>query len=162
MTQCYDDAEGALHTGFFTTSLAKVLDGKVPICDAPPKNRPYYLIVWGLGLGTYLLELLKTYEPQHVIIVEDNLDFFYWSTHYADWSDIFKNLQQNGTKISFVVHAEWEQLIGNTIAIINSENPLSIDGIISWYTSESSNMLRAYRQFNGKELSKLTGFRVSL
>ena len=103
LSQKYDDAEGALHTGFFVSRLAISLDNKLSINDTPVINSPYYLALWGLGLGTHIKPLIDRYMPEHILLIEDNFDLLYWSFHSTDWCEIFDAIGQNGTRITFVL-----------------------------------------------------------
>ena len=163
ITQVYDDAEGALHTGFFVVDLAEALDNRITIADAPVKNNPYFLTVWGFGMGSFILDLLKQYQPKSLFLAEDNLDLLYWSLYVTDWVEIFKYLASIGCKITITFQSDWKSLYDAAYTLIASECPLSLDGTICWYSSESSSMLRAFRRFNSPELSRLndfTGFTV--
>lgn len=158
LTQVYDDAEGALHTGFFIVDLAEHLDNKIEIADVPAENHPYYLTVWGIGMGSFILDLLKTYQPKVLILAEDNLDLLYWSLHVTDWPEIFSYIASIGCKLSLTFQPDWISLYDAAVGLIGTECPLSLDGTICWFASESSAMLRAFRRFNSPEISRLTDF----
>lgn len=158
LTQIYDDAEGALHTGFFVVDLAEELNNSIEIKDVPSSNQPYYLTVWGVGMGSYLLELLKLYQPKVLILAEDNLDLLYWSLHITDWSEIFSYISSIGCKLSLTFQSDWVSLYDAAVGLISQECPLSLDGTICWFASESSAMLRAFRRFNSPEIANLTSF----
>ena len=158
LTQVYDDAEGALHTGFFVVDLAERLNNSIAILDAPQSNNPYFLTVWGIGMGSFVLELLKTYQPKALILAEDNIDLVYWSLHVTDWSEIFSYISSIGCKLSLTFQPDWTALYDAAVGLIGAECPISLDGTICWFGSESSAMLRAFRRFNSPEISRLTDF----
>lgn len=158
LTQVYDDAEGSLHTGFFITDLAEEINSRISINDLPVVNRPYFLTVWGIGMGSYILDLLKEYQPKVLLLAEDNFDLIYWSLYVTDWSSIFSYIASIGCKLSLTFQEEWTAIYDAVVTLISTECPISLDGTICWYSSESSGMLRAFRRFNSPEISKLTDF----
>lgn len=157
-SQKYDDAEGALHTGFFVSKLAINLDDRLSIADTPVVNNPYYLTLWGVGLGTHIKPLLDRYMPQHILIIEDNIDLLYWSFHVVDWTDILDTIEQNGTKITFCFNQGWQAIFQAALAAVNDDCAIAIDGTIAVLNTESSSLLRAYRKFNSSEIGNLVSF----
>lgn len=74
-----------------------------------PKPGPFggNLIVFGLGLGFHVLELIRRLRFKTLIIVEPHDDFIVHSMHVVDWKDLTRTLANSGRGIEFVRGAGW-------------------------------------------------------
>lgn len=78
-----------------------------PIAN-PDKAEPLPLnvdvvLVFGLGLGYHLLELLQNCRIKYLVIYEPQTDFFLGSFQTIDWRQVFEVAQFSGTQISLQI-----------------------------------------------------------
>lgn len=76
--------------------------------DTPAKAEPLpvkvdVLLVFGLGLGHHLLELLQNCRISYLVIYEPQTDFFLGSLQTIDWRQVFEIAQLAGTQISLQI-----------------------------------------------------------
>lgn len=75
---------------------------------APAKAEPLpvkvdVILVFGLGLGHHLIELLQNCRISYLVIYEPQTDFFLGSLQTIDWQQLFEVAQLVGTRISLQI-----------------------------------------------------------
>lgn len=61
------------------------------------------VLVFGLGLGYHLIELLQNCRIKYLVIYEPQTDFFLGSFQTIDWRQVFEVAQFSGTQISLQI-----------------------------------------------------------
>ena len=61
------------------------------------------LVVFGIGLGLHLFELIRSTEVKHVVIYEPNVDFLVCSLYAGVWPKIFDLAQKKKVSLYFQV-----------------------------------------------------------
>lgn len=80
----YDQKKYLLHSRYYPWEEAKRLTKDID------KNRDYLIIVFGIGLGYHLFELMNQISPEtRVVIIEHNLDVLKYALQNVDFSDLF-------------------------------------------------------------------------
>jgi hypothetical protein len=83
----------------------KILHSSIDRFDALDleKNRPSldkigFMVALGCGLGYQLIELINSYDIQHLFVYDANKDFFYASLYTTDWPTLCDHFtKKNGT-----------------------------------------------------------------
>ncbi|MBU1312330.1 MAG: DUF115 domain-containing protein [Gammaproteobacteria bacterium] len=68
------------------------------------------MLVFGMGLGLHLLELISSSRIRFLVIYEPSLDVFACSTQAADWREILDTAQAIGTHIFLQIGSEANSL----------------------------------------------------
>lgn len=69
------------------------------------------LVVFGIGLGLHLEELVRRFELKHLIIYEPDIQYFQCSTRTCNWNQIFKLAKQKNTSIYLQLEKDGRQVI---------------------------------------------------
>ena len=95
----------------------------------PVRESAYFLIVFGVGLGQHLTELVERSQCRALILVEPNVDLLYHSMSVFDWEALFERFSTSGT-IEFIVSIDPKE-IGNSIkSVFRRWNPVGMDGTL--------------------------------
>ncbi len=72
------------------------------------KNVPL-MLVFGVGLGFHLIELIRTFNIQHMIAIELNPDIFRMSLSTIDWREIYDYFSKNGRTFTLIVSENFKE-----------------------------------------------------
>lgn len=79
-------------------------DKRIKIQDCYPG-----LMVFGVGLGRHIEEILNRVDVVNLIIIEQDPDLFYFSLLFVDWVSIFKRYDAKpGSSIKFIVTKKYD------------------------------------------------------
>lgn len=106
----------------YSKKITEVMNRFGKTRDVTPKEIPS-LILLSLGTGEVHEKILKQYSVEYLYIIEPNLDFFFWSLHCIDWSEILSlfaasnrhlnfSLGDDGSHFSDDMQASMQQLNG--------------------------------------------------
>lgn len=84
-------------------ALTQLLAGAEQNSDKTLPKRVQVLIMFGLGLGYQIEELLKVIEVQHLIVIEPQNDCFYAALHCCDFNKIYNHFNQAHRSIDFIL-----------------------------------------------------------
>jgi hypothetical protein len=93
--------------------------GNIGASTTQPTDNPTFLIVFGLGLGHHLKDLVERTKPRWLILLEPLVDFFEHSFHVVDWGDLIEGLQSNGGSAHIITESdplEMARLIGSFVS----------------------------------------------
>ena len=90
----------------------------------------YFLIVFGVGLGFHLDELVELSRCQYLLIADQDMEFLHHSLETFDWARLIGGLEARGGRVNFTIDANPETLARSVFANIFLANPCSLDG--SW------------------------------
>lgn len=81
------------------------------------------LIVFGLGLGSHLTELLKHVRPRHMIVLEAFPEVLKASLHATDYKELFALKEELGIRVTFLATPHGPTLARNIVQAIARFNP---------------------------------------
>lgn len=93
----------------------------------PIDNRCFHLVIFGVGLGDHIIELMRLTDCQHVVLVEPNIEFLYWSMYVYDWADLYQSFVTRHRKISFVIDTDFRIIAERTRDRMRYINPGFMD-----------------------------------
>lgn len=99
-------------------------------CTSRPINNPTFLIVFGLGLGYHLEQLIRETEARWLIIVEPLPEFFEPSFHVVDWSALLEGFKSRGGAVHIVTESDPGRIVSAIAGFISSKGIPYADG--SW------------------------------
>ncbi|WP_053084503.1 6-hydroxymethylpterin diphosphokinase MptE-like protein [Catenovulum maritimum] len=71
------------------------------------------LVVFGIGLGIHIKELVNSYKIKHLIIYEPELQYFQCSTLVTDWEVILEQIELKSTSVYFQIGKDGRDIIDN-------------------------------------------------
>ncbi len=91
-----------VHSKYY--SALSDLDGEVSVSSYiyDRKNIPV-MIVFGMGFGYHISELVRRFNIQHMIVVEPNPDLFKLSLYAVDWKEIFYHFKKEGRSFNVII-----------------------------------------------------------
>jgi hypothetical protein len=95
-----------------------------------PNEKSTFLIVFGLGLGYHLNELIRSTPARWIIIVEPCREFIELSPDIIDWSEIAALLEERQGELHFVTELDPAQMANSIAGHIWHHGASYIDG--SW------------------------------
>jgi hypothetical protein len=95
-----------------------------------PNEKSTFLVIFGLGLGHHLAELIRGTRARWVIVVEPCGEFIALSPQIIDWSEIAALLEEREGELHFVTELEPVQIANGISRRIRRHGAPYIDG--SW------------------------------
>jgi len=86
------------------------------------ENIPF-LLIFGVGLGYHLEELIKRFNIQHAIAVEINPDLFKMSLSSINWKNVFNYFSKKGRTFSLIVNDDIQNIKLELIRKLMHINP---------------------------------------
>ncbi len=80
------------------------------------------MVVLGMGFGYHVVELIRRFNIQHMIVVEPNPDLFKLSLYALNWEEIFSYFKREGRSFNVVVGDDERRIkdeINNKFALIS-------------------------------------------
>ena len=112
----------------------------IKFLTAPRNPHCYHLVVFGLGLGLHLQDLVEKTRCRYVIIVEPNMEFAYHSLFVMDWTSFFEKMDATERLHSFLCFGSSAEIVDNVRGNVRFINPSFIDGTIFFSTYANSMM----------------------
>jgi hypothetical protein len=88
-----------------------------------------FLIVFGIGLGFHLKDLVDETRCTHLIIVEPTLEYLYQSTFTCDWAGLVVGLRTRNARIQVIVSGDAEAVATGIIDAVRLNCPVGFDGL---------------------------------
>ncbi|MBV9860109.1 MAG: DUF115 domain-containing protein, partial [Alphaproteobacteria bacterium] len=82
----------------------------VPAFPTDPHEHAGFMIVYGIGLGLHLPELVENYDFRHLILVEQFAEFIHHSLHLVDWAAWLDRLEARGGTVRFLIGTDPGQM----------------------------------------------------
>lgn len=95
-----------------------------------PTDNPTFLIVFGLGLGHHLQDLVRQTEARWLIIVEPLLAFIEPSCEVVDWAKLIDAFEDRGGSVHFVTDTDPDRIVSGIGNVVLSKGVPYTDG--SW------------------------------
>jgi len=87
------------------------------------------LILYGIGTGIHIYELLNKVTVNHLIIVDQDYSFLKISMHVLDWTKIFTKFSDSKKSIKFYIDSNYEKIGKLILNDFFSQSPFLIDFI---------------------------------
>jgi Glycosyltransferase Maf N-terminal domain/6-hydroxymethylpterin diphosphokinase MptE-like len=119
-----------------------------------PTRNPTFLIVFGLGLGHHIEELLRKTEARWLIIVEPFAEFFEPSFHVVDWAKLVSDLESKGGGVHIVTDSVPDRIVSGIANFVARKGIPYADGswvfthYPFWAFTEARNKLHEAIEFN--------------
>jgi len=78
-------------------------DVQLPAFPTDPHEHAGFMIVYGIGLGLHLPELVENYDFRHLVLVEEYAEFIHHSLHVVDWAGWLDRLEARGGTVRFLI-----------------------------------------------------------
>jgi Glycosyltransferase Maf N-terminal domain/6-hydroxymethylpterin diphosphokinase MptE-like len=95
-----------------------------------PTGNPTFLIVFGLGLGHHIEELVRKTEARWLIIVEPLAEFFEPSFHVVDWAKLVSDLDGKGGGVHIITESDPTRIVSAIAGFVSQKGVPYADG--SW------------------------------
>ncbi|MCC2615102.1 DUF115 domain-containing protein [Aestuariibacter halophilus] len=92
-------------------------------CRSPLPASIDCLVVLGLGLGEYLVDLLSRVTVKNLIIYEPEVQYFCCSALVNDWRQFFQQASQQGTSVFFQLEKDARNIVAD-ICELNENVPI--------------------------------------
>ncbi len=102
---------------------AKHTDGVFNNYRFDGKNMPV-LIVYGIGMGFHLEELIKRLQIRHFIIYEPDIELLQASMHCIDWTPIFEYFNTPHKRIDIMIGTDIDKLCNSTLTVLRQHSPM--------------------------------------
>lgn len=68
------------------------------------------MVSYGVGLGTHIAEMIEIFDLRILLLIENYMDFLYYSSFMIDWREIDNRLTQRGGVLEIVAHTSPDSL----------------------------------------------------
>ena len=75
------------------------------------KNIPV-MVVFGMGFGYHVIELIRRFNIQHMIVIEPTPELFNLSLYSIDWKEVLSYFKREGRSFNVIIGDEVEKLKG--------------------------------------------------
>jgi flagellin glycosyltransferase Maf-like protein/6-hydroxymethylpterin diphosphokinase MptE-like protein len=93
-----------------------------------PISAPTFLVVFGVGLGHHLRELVRATKVRWVIIVEPFVEFIGHSFEAVDWHGMFEEVEAGGGSVEVVTGLDPGRIVGSVMQAIMRCGTSYLDG----------------------------------
>lgn len=119
------DADPRIHVRFMNkldTEIKNFKSEALDVLQHLPSHFPSAMI-FGVGLGYHLTELLKNHSFDYIFICEPEFELFYASMFCTDWAEIIENVNKEGYSLFLQVGVSYKEFfefltnIANTVGV---------------------------------------------
>jgi hypothetical protein len=93
-----------------------------------PLAAPTFLVVFGVGLGYHLEELIRTTGARWLIIVEPFVEFIAHSFHAVDWRGLLDRVDERGGAVHFITDLDPGRIVGAIMHEVARRGTPYLDG----------------------------------
>ncbi|ACJ01109.1 6-hydroxymethylpterin diphosphokinase MptE-like protein [Rhodospirillum centenum] len=131
-TTRYDDKAVDFQEIDMLVELADELDRQgIELAQHPTATTPYFVTLFGLGLGLTLKPIIEHYRPRVTLICECDLDLILASTYLIDWRELFELVGTWGGKFELCLESTSQGIDSYLTDLFDSECSLGLDNMIS-------------------------------
>ncbi len=131
LTRRYDDINFDAHAEAWAKDVSKaVADFGLDYQKDVTSKRPYYVVAFGIGLGTYIFDVVKTFQPKSIILCEHDLESFIHSMHVTDWKEIFDYCEGGDKNLKLLIEPSAANLLHKLNGAIQTECLLGLDALV--------------------------------
>lgn len=128
----------------FVAKTQKFLEEKEEQDSLPEQIKS--LILFGMGCGYQLEELLNQHSVEKLFICEPNRDFFHASLYAIDWDDILKNIDEAGARIYLNIGDDGSNLFRDLLNQFYSIGPYILANTYFYQSYHNSMLTQAIAQ----------------
>lgn len=159
LTRKYDDLREDHHCSDFVTALIREVKEKgVNVDSKPVQYHPFYLAIFGVGLGFHIGPLLNRYQPEVLVILESDIEMMYHSTFTFDWEGLTTMMKSLGRRVNLVVEDDGFTMYNKLKGVVHREAVLGLDGFMLFRHSMTPVLHTAYTQFNNPQVANIATF----
>lgn len=96
-----------------TTQLTDLNSYQKYLKSAPLPEKINTLVVFGLGLGLHIQQLVEQYQIKHLVIYEPERQYFQCSVLATNWQKILKTMEAKGTAVYFQLQKDGRDIVSN-------------------------------------------------
>lgn len=128
-------------------------DANVSEVSRGPIGAPTFLVVFGLGLGDHLAELVRRTGARWIIVVEPFVEFIAHSFRAIDWEQLLGEVEQAGGKLHVISDLDPGRIIVQIMRTVAEHGTPYLDGTWVfthyplWTFAESSKRLHGAAEF---------------
>ena len=132
---------------FVTTCLRQAVEAGVQFYQNRCDNSAANVIVYGVGLGQHLSDLVTRSECESVMLIEPEVDFFFCSLFTFNWGVFVESVRARGGEVAILLAHDPSATAFTIMSWLNNRYPSLIDGTLFYghYDSEVFGEIR--RQF---------------
>ncbi len=158
-TQRYDDKNTDDHSDCFVRRMSKVItEHNVNVEGQIVRDKPYYFVIYGIGLGCQVMPLIERFEPEVVVILEPDIEWVYQSTFVFDWQAFHDHMDSRGKKIRLIFDPDPSTMLIKLNGVVQGECLLGLDGLMSYRQTASSTLNIVFNEFNSTKTANLASF----
>ena len=124
--------DGQFFDAYTNRFLKKVLDRAetdgIGFFDDHRTRKAYFLMIFGVGVGKHIDELIEETNCQSLMVVEPNLETFVHSLEVYDWQALGEKIHKRGGTMNFLLEGDPRRLANSIIGSLRLSNPCSADG----------------------------------
>lgn len=159
LTQRYDDRASDDHYGRYVGEFSEWLrENKVEVSDKPTSVNPYYMIIWGIGLGFHLRPLVEKFTPETIMLVDETLDGLYYSLDFIDWAEFISRLKEKGIKFKIFIEKTKVNIASKIGGSIQTDSLLGLDGLVGFQHLQTPLLKVAFSEFHNQKTANLATF----
>ena len=139
-----------------TGCLRQAVDAGVQFFERRCDNSAANAVVFGVGLGQHLMTIVNRSECESIVLIEPNVEFFFYSLFTFDWSVFVEAVREKGGHVAILLGWSVADSAFTIMSWLNNRYPGLVDGTLL-YTHYASETLDAiHREFMTKYASQLT------
>lgn len=159
LTRRYDDRATDDHYGQYVAEMTEwVKEHDVTVHAKPTVARPYYLVIWGIGLGFHVQPLVEKYLPETVMLVDETLDGLYHSLDFVDWAASVTFLRDKGIKFKIFIEKTRQSIVAKIGNTIQTDSLLGLDNLLSYQHLQTPLLKVAFADFQNPKTANLAQF----
>ncbi len=91
-------------------------------------DSPSFLVVFGLGLGHHLDELVCRTKAKWLILVEPMVDFIAHSFQTVDWADLLGRVEKDGGSVHVITETDPAKMVSAIVRFMSAKGIPYVDG----------------------------------
>lgn len=117
----------------------------------------YTLAIFGAGLGFHIEELVNDTQCQHLLIVEDSPDYFYYSCYFIDWEKIYEDVEGRNGHVDLIFEHNEDSIFGQLRSKIWKASITELDGMVSYFDQPKESYGRVWARINAEYTNMFAG-----
>ena len=140
---------------FVTTCLRQAVDAGVQFYQKRCDNGAANVVVYGVGLGQHLSGLVTRSECESIVLVEPEVDFFYYSLFTFDWPVFVETVRRGGGDVAIMLGWNAADTAFTIMSWLNNRYPALVDGTLFYSHYASATLDEIHREFVARYVPQL-------
>ncbi|MDB4279412.1 DUF115 domain-containing protein [Paraglaciecola sp.] len=144
-----EDEHGFIHTKYMNKLndlFVKASKDLKPITTMP--DHIGSMIIFGIGLGYHLTQLLEDITIEHLYLCEPNCDWFYASLYTADWKFILETIDTRDGSVSFYLGSSYENFTNDFLDDLLDKGSFNSVNAVLYQHYPSNDLQKLITQFS--------------